>query len=154
MRSCSKSGKFWLIDALSLIQLSQKKKKMLMEYLPWARSFGYHSHWSLPFHPSRQCRSAGFITFTCRMPESHTQLPVCSSPHKVTFVKAFLWLCHNPASILLLSPQINAVFTSWFCICNPLWQCVLTYLVHMANSYSSLHTLLSCAFPVPPLHFT
>lgn len=29
MRSCSKPGKFWLIDALSLIQLSQKKKKCL-----------------------------------------------------------------------------------------------------------------------------
>lgn len=99
-----------------------------MEYLPCARSFGYYSHWSLPFHLPRKYLSASFITFACRMPESHTQLPICSSPHTVTFVKAFLWLHHNPASkILLLSPQTNAVFNSWFCMCNPLWQ-VCSYL--------------------------
>lgn len=49
------------------------------------------------------------------------------SPHS-DFCQSISLITPQPCfKILLLSPQTNAVFNSWFCMCNPLWQ-VCSYL--------------------------
>lgn len=82
-----------------------------MEYLPWARSFSYHSHPSLPSLLSRQGLPDSLTASTWNMPESHAQSPpalLCSNLCK----SIFLIMLQSCFKILLLSTTANAVFTS------------------------------------------
>ena len=126
MRSCSKPGKFCLIDAL---WFSYLKLKQNAYGVPTMCQVLWLSLTLIPSFSSPQAVPVSQLHHLCLqnawIPHSTPCLQL--SPRSDFFQSISLIMPQPCFKILFLCPQINAVFTSWFCMCNPLWQ-VCSYL--------------------------